>query len=424
MIVAKTPEEVRAVLAVKLDGLRNVLAGVDADRLRHLVLFSSVAGFFGNEGQVDYAMANSALNTLAVDWKGRHPESHVTAINWGAWAGGMVTPQLELLFAERGVGLIPLDVGAAMFAEQFTPEHLSDVVVVVAPLAPLSERAERAVGDGVVLIERSIAGLDAEPVLLDHRIGGVSVLPTTVGLGWCINALERLEPGRSVSAVTDFIVFKGVTFGNGDPGAYQIQVTSLAPHDGSSLGAVVQSRGGTVGVSPRYGGTFTLAAGVVAGAPVDVGVNPSAKVDDPSPYTDGTLFHGPALQGITRVLVQDETRIVLECRLDHTELARGAYDGNHYDPVVSDLLLQAPLVWVRRFRDSASLPVSIGRVEIHGRPAPGATFLVVVDQIVADGPIVTCSVAACTPAGEVYLRFGDVSVALSQTLREKFEQGV
>jgi NAD(P)-dependent dehydrogenase (short-subunit alcohol dehydrogenase family) len=422
MIAAKTPDEVRRVLAAKIDGLQHVLAGVDPARLRHLVLFSSVAGYFGNEGQVDYAIANSALNALAVDWKGRHPACHVTAINWGAWAGGMVTPQLQALFAQRGVGLIPLDVGAGMFAEQFSGDHRSDVVVVVAPLTPLSARTVRPAGDEVVVIERNLAGLDAEPAIRDHRLGGVPVLPTTVGLGWCINALERLYPGRSVSGVADFTVFKGVTFGNGDPGRYQLQVTPLAPYDGSAAGVVVQSRGGAVGISPRYGGTFALTGAPAAGPVLDLGPLPAGDSCGPSPYAEGALFHGAALQGIGRVVAQDGTRLVAECRLDHAELALGAFDGHHYDPVLSDLLLQAPLVWVRRFRDSACLPVSIGRVEIYDRPAAGATFLVVVDQIVTAGPIVTCSVAACAPGGKVHLRFRDVSVALSQTLSEKFEQ--
>src|SRR5260370_6713904 len=146
LIIAKTPEEVHRVLAAKLAGLHNVLVSLDADRLRHLVLFSSVAGYFGNEGQVDYAMANSALNALAADWKGAHPGCHTTAINWGAWAGGMVTPQLQALFAQRGVGLIPLDVGARMFAEQFTGSRLGHVVTVIAPPMPLSTPARRPIG--------------------------------------------------------------------------------------------------------------------------------------------------------------------------------------------------------------------------------------------------------------------------------------
>src|SRR5690606_26181093 len=91
LIVDKRPEDIDRVLGTKLTGLANLLATLDTDRLRHVVLFSSVAGFFGNRGQSDYAMANEALNRIASRLRGARPEARITSINWGAWAGGMVT---------------------------------------------------------------------------------------------------------------------------------------------------------------------------------------------------------------------------------------------------------------------------------------------------------------------------------------------
>ncbi|MFD6071228.1 sugar phosphate isomerase/epimerase family protein, partial [Amycolatopsis lurida] len=34
---------------------------------------------------------------------------HVTTVNWGAWDGGMVTPQLREVFLARGVALLGMD---------------------------------------------------------------------------------------------------------------------------------------------------------------------------------------------------------------------------------------------------------------------------------------------------------------------------
>jgi NAD(P)-dependent dehydrogenase (short-subunit alcohol dehydrogenase family) len=419
LILDKTPAEVSQVLAVKLAGLRNTLAVAEPGRLRHLALFASVAGFFGNRGQVDYAMANAALNSVALAWKGRHPDCHVTAVNWGAWAGGMVTPQLQALFEQRGVALIPMDVGAEMFAEQFTSERMEDVVTVIAPAVPLGKRPHRALVTAPVVIERVLDGLQMEPVIQDHCLAGHPVLPATVALGWCINALERLHPGMAVAEARGFKVFKGVIFNSDAPGTYLLEATPQPP-DGSRVDVLIGARG-PEWTTPHYGGSFQLVPWAqVPASTIDLGVLTGNGESGESPYGDGTLFHGPALQGLRRTLVQDQTQLIAECQLAETRLANAAYDGRNYDPVLSDLLLQAPLVWVRRFRDSVCLPVSVEHIEIHERLPSAAPFLVVVDHITDQGLTVTCSVTACSPDGAVYERFSGVSVALSQTSDTKF----
>ena len=139
LIANKKASEIERVFAPKLAGLRAVTAALPADALRHVVLFSSVAGFFGNRGQSDYAMANEVLNAWASSWKQRHPAARVTSLNWGAWDSGMVSPEVKAVFQERGITLIPADTGAQMFTEQFAPEHAGDVVTVLGPTTPLSE---------------------------------------------------------------------------------------------------------------------------------------------------------------------------------------------------------------------------------------------------------------------------------------------
>src|SRR5262249_14759027 len=81
------------------------------DQLQFLVFFSSVSGRFGNRGQGDYAAGNEVLNKLAQQLDREHA-TRVVAINWGPWAtGGMVSPELERWLSERGIPLIPRDVG-------------------------------------------------------------------------------------------------------------------------------------------------------------------------------------------------------------------------------------------------------------------------------------------------------------------------
>ncbi len=104
------------VVSVKVDGLLNLLACVPTEQLDMLVLFSSVAGFYGNVGQADYAVANEILNKAAYWVRRQAPHCRVLAVDWGPWDGGMVTPALREQLAARNVEVIPIDVGTALLA--------------------------------------------------------------------------------------------------------------------------------------------------------------------------------------------------------------------------------------------------------------------------------------------------------------------
>jgi acyl transferase domain-containing protein len=412
-IADKQADDVRAVFAPKLRGLHNVLAALPAERLRHLVLFSSVAGFFGNKGQADYAMANEALNRLAVGWKLARPDRRVTAVNWGAWAGGMVTPELAEMFTERGVELIPLETGVEMLVEQLAQEHAHDVVTVVAPAGPLSPKTRDPLPRQGVWTERVITDLAGEPVLDAHRIGGKTVLPATVALGWCVNTAERLT-GRTVVECRDFTVLHGVVLDD----LTEDRLRLHAEPDGDDAVTLTVH-----GERPHYSATVVLdgGAGQDREPPHMTGLpDTSQPVGSPGEalYQVGTLFHGPALQGIRRVLNGD--RMVFECTLPDHELGAGAYAGRRYSPVLADLLLQAPLVAVRRAKGMASLPVGIGRAEFHQPLPDDEPFLVAVDDLSTVDGTVTGTVTACGHDGTVLVCCTDVAVVPSADLAGKF----
>lgn len=99
--------------------------------VKFVVMFSSIAGVFGNAGQVDYACANDALRSIARYLNGRVP-GKVVAISWGPWAGGgMVSPELEREFERRGIGLLePEDGVSRVFSELSSDSQYPEVVVV------------------------------------------------------------------------------------------------------------------------------------------------------------------------------------------------------------------------------------------------------------------------------------------------------
>ncbi|MFI1186281.1 SDR family NAD(P)-dependent oxidoreductase [Streptomyces californicus] len=416
MIAQKKASEIERVFAAKLTGLRSVMAALAGADLRHVVLFSSVAGFFGNQGQSDYAMANEALNAWASSRRRAFPATRVTSVNWGAWDSGMVSPEIRKVFRERGITLIPVADGARMFADQFEPARAGDVVTVLGPTTPLSSRDRSGTFAGGT-VTRSLAGLAASPLVADHVIDAVPVLPAVVAMGWALGAVEHAD-GRRAVRLRDFAVHRGIVFDGTEPDACRLVMTPAG--GGGDVKVAVQSSAGST-VRPHYAATVVV-GGPAPAAPVTAGLPaPGTGADAAGLYTDGTLFHGPALRGLRRILADSESRLVLECEA-------GPADGDDgssawFAARSADLLLQAALVWVRKFRGTAGLPLGVGGVELYGPLNPGEVFLVVVEPAEGTGrggPDSRLDVTACTPDGQVRARFTAVSVVSAPQLAAKF----
>ena len=119
LIIHKFLDQFRSVFDTKVLGLKNLLDATQEDDLKLIVLFSSVAGRYGNSGQCDYAMANEVMNKVArAEAARRGDDCLVRSIDWGPWDGGMVTPALKRWFAERGISTIGLAQGAAAFVDE------------------------------------------------------------------------------------------------------------------------------------------------------------------------------------------------------------------------------------------------------------------------------------------------------------------
>ncbi|MGR8007751.1 SDR family NAD(P)-dependent oxidoreductase [Streptomyces hypolithicus] len=421
LIANKKASEVDRVFAPKLTGLRTVTAALNAATLRHVVLFSSVAGFFGNRGQSDYAMANEVLNAWASSWKQRHPAARVTSLNWGAWDSGMVSPEVKAVFQERGITLIPVDTGARMFTEQFSPERASDVVTVLGPTTPLSE-PERAVTTATVTVERPLSALEGDPLLADHVIGDSPVLPAVVALGWAIGAVERAH-GAEVRQVRDFSVHKGIVFDGAQPERISLAMTP----EGDTVRTAIRAVDAQGVVRPHYAAVVAPQAALTEAAAVGGLPALGTGRDAAEFYSDGTLFHGPSLRGVRRVLAEDESgsRLVLECELSEHRPAGGAFAGSRFAPGTADLLLQAGLVWVRLFRGTAGLPLSVGRADLHHPLPDGEPFVIVVEPAPTggNGSGASLTITACTPDGRVLTRFDGVSVVSAPQLAAKFISG-
>jgi acyl transferase domain-containing protein/NAD(P)H-dependent flavin oxidoreductase YrpB (nitropropane dioxygenase family) len=128
LIRQKTLESFDQVLSTKLDGALNVIRLLRPEALKFTVLFSSIAGRFGNVGQTDYAAANEVLSKLA-QWLDRRWPGRVLSMIWGPWSGVGMVSQLEDHLGKRGLGLIAPDVGRGLLVEELRHGEKGDVEV-------------------------------------------------------------------------------------------------------------------------------------------------------------------------------------------------------------------------------------------------------------------------------------------------------
>ncbi|TFG69938.1 MAG: SDR family NAD(P)-dependent oxidoreductase, partial [Anaerolineales bacterium] len=208
-IQQKTVGDIDRVIGVKLRGLMNMLDIAPAEGLDYLVLFSSVAGFYGNAGQSDYAAANEILNKVAYQVHYRHPHCRVIALDWGPWDGGMVTPALKAMLAEKNIAIIPIETGTDILIDALTTDSPAPQWVVgqemTSAQAAFTEPLQH------YRIRRALS-LEHNPFLRDHVIGGNAVLPTVCAVALVVNLCEQLYPGYNFYAVDDYRALKGIVF--------------------------------------------------------------------------------------------------------------------------------------------------------------------------------------------------------------------
>jgi acyl transferase domain-containing protein/NAD(P)H-dependent flavin oxidoreductase YrpB (nitropropane dioxygenase family) len=131
LIPDKTDDSFERVIATKVLPLLTLERLLDPAQLRLAVFFGSVAGFFGNAGQVDYAAANETMSRMArrlkTRWRGK-----IVVLNWGPWSGtGMVTPDLARQLAGRGMSLIPVAAGRGAFWGEVMQHNTEELRVII-----------------------------------------------------------------------------------------------------------------------------------------------------------------------------------------------------------------------------------------------------------------------------------------------------
>ncbi|MEU3356030.1 beta-ketoacyl synthase N-terminal-like domain-containing protein [Streptomyces sp. NPDC037389] len=403
------PDGVAAVVGTKPTGLLNVLATLDAARLRHLVLFTSVAGIWGNLRQADYALANEALNRFGCAWQAAHPHCRVVPVAFGPWTEGMAA-DLHRLFTEVGVPVLSREEGCARFLELMAPGGGGGVAL-VGPTVPLFQRADP-LPDAGLTAHRMLTGLGEEPVLRAHRVAGVPILPMTAAVGWALGTVERVHGGAlPVVECRDVRIAHAITFPPGHPERFRVRLARDARPAVVPFVHVSVDDAGDQG-KPRFEGRFRP-ADAPGEAPV-TSLPPYTFTDEPHPgYRDGRLFHGAALNGLRDVLDEAPGHLVITARMPDPAFAHGAFAGRLYSPALADLLMQGALLTLLALADGGEIPVpvSVERLELFGPLPDDEPFVITVDVDEAPSPTTLfsqCALTACAPDGRIHQRWSGV----------------
>ncbi len=201
----KTLDEFRAIVAVKLRGIENI---VDAaarqfpDRPPSVHLLTSAFSYLGNDGQPDYGAANEALGRLAQRAAGEG--GRWTALGWLGWADVGMTRGSEYAELARSRRLRPLSrpEGKEIFATVLDSGVEGNQILVSdgelafygAECVPAAQVREP--------LEWRLSPAEQE-FLANHKVGGVPTLPGTFEVELAIQSARRLRPDRLVTTVED-----------------------------------------------------------------------------------------------------------------------------------------------------------------------------------------------------------------------------
>ncbi|KAG9589376.1 hypothetical protein KCV01_g12262, partial [Aureobasidium melanogenum] len=146
-LIGKSRDDVMDLLRPKVTGTRHLDEATRDVPLDVFVLFSSVAGAFGNQGQVDYAAANGYMDGFAHERTRRvaagERHGRTVSIGWPLWAEGGMRPEAKHLeYLARTIGMRPLATAKGLDAFHAA---LADEVPHLAILGGDVERLRRAV---------------------------------------------------------------------------------------------------------------------------------------------------------------------------------------------------------------------------------------------------------------------------------------
>jgi NAD(P)-dependent dehydrogenase (short-subunit alcohol dehydrogenase family) len=398
----KEAKEFDLVFDIKADGFFSLLKAAAGLPLGATVVFSSVAGRFGNAGQTDYSSANALLCALSSALHRARPETRTIAIDWTAWGGiGMATRgSIPQIMAAAGISMLPPEAGIPTVRRELVAGGGSGELVVAGTLgimgaefdptggvdvealnAGLARRERPLLMVGRVSALRLYGGLAVEttldptqqPFLFDHRIDDVAVLPGVMGTEAFAEAASVLAPGFALAAIEDETFLAPFKFVRDKPATLHVSAVAQPAGPGellvsAELRSIVQPRP-ELPAQERLHFKARVRLSRQAGEPPKVAFKKPPARDLPlgkGPIY-GVYFHGPAYRVIEKAGVGDASVVALLADALPPNAAPPNADAVTA-PRLLELLFQAAGLWLLVRKETMALPTSLAKAAFHRQP--------------------------------------------------------
>ncbi len=420
----KTREQFERVYQTKVDGLRNLLDAVEPEELKLLVLFSSTTARFGRTGQVDYAMANEVLNKLARREARRRPGCKVVAVNWGPWAGGMVTPALREVFEKEGVSLIPLQAGSEHLLREIGVPPVSNAVEVVVLAETPAVVTEVPEGSSLTpVLERDVSVADY-PVLRSHVLDGKAVFPLALSIEWLAHGALHGNPGLAFHGFNELRVLKGVRLDADQTLRLRI-LAGKAQRKGNDFIAPAELCGITGdGRDLVYSrAEIVLADRLPASASACLQYGRPENSRSVEEIYDSHLFHGSSLRGLEQLHTCGPQGIVASaCPAPAPAAWLRQPLRTHWlaDPLILDVAFQLGIIWSQEQVGVPALPTYIRSYRQYCKSLPRESVRIVVAIGARSAHCIVADVEFLDSGGAVVARMEHCEWVVDASLREAF----
>jgi NAD(P)-dependent dehydrogenase (short-subunit alcohol dehydrogenase family) len=418
-IEEKEAKEFDLVFDIKADGFFSLLKAAEGMPVAAVVVFSSVAGRFGNEGQTDYSAANNLLCTMSSALRRTRPRTRAVAIDWTAWSGiGMATRgSIPQVMAAAGISMLPPESGIPTVRRELVAGGGSGEVVVAGALgvmgaeydptggldldrmrAALAGRKLPLLMVGRVTATRLYGGLAVEttldpteqPFLFDHQIDGVPVLPGVMGTEAFAEVASVLCPGFHVGAIEDESFLLPFKFFRNRPATLHLGAVGFPGGVGevvvsAELRSVVQPRPELPAQERLHFSArvrMTRQAPAMPRMPFSKPATKSLAIGREPIYE--AYFHGPAYRVIERAAVVDGHVVALMAG-ELPPDTRPALAEALLAPRLLELCFQAAGLWLLAKKQTMGLPTALDRATVYRAPGRGTKRLYVTVEVRGEG---------------------------------------